>query len=68
MKTTRSSSFATVLSALILIPLGMNLVSAVYVLPNLDKATAQQCKNHDWPKDKHQAHMAWCAANNYKTN
>ena len=34
----------------------------------LDKATANQCANHDWPVDKHQVHMAWCAANGYQTN
>ncbi len=34
----------------------------------LDKATAQQCISHDWPKDAHQVHMAWCAANQYPTN
>ena len=35
---------------------------------NLDEATAQQCATHDWPKDAHNVHMAWCAANDYKTN
>ena len=34
----------------------------------LDEATAQQCATHDWPVTAHQVHMAWCAANNYKTN
>jgi hypothetical protein len=34
----------------------------------LDEATAQQCATHDWPKAAHNVHMAWCAANNYKTN
>jgi hypothetical protein len=34
----------------------------------LDKATAQQCASHDWPKDAHEVHMAWCAANGYETN
>ena len=35
---------------------------------HLEAATATQCKNHDWPVKAHQVHMAWCAANNYKTN
>ena len=30
----------------------------------LDKATAHQCINHDWPADAHNIHLAWCAANN----
>jgi hypothetical protein len=33
----------------------------------LEEATAQQCRTHDWPADKHQVHLAWCAANNYST-
>jgi hypothetical protein len=37
-------------------------------LHQLDQATAQQCASHDWPKDAHEVHMAWCAANSYKTN
>lgn len=42
--------------------------AAVSVVPALDKAIAHQCANHDWPTDKHQVHMAWCAANGYATN
>ena len=34
----------------------------------LDKATAQQCASHDWPKSAHEVHMDWCAANGYSTN
>ena len=34
----------------------------------LDKATAEQCKTHDWPADKHQVHINWCTDNNYPTN
>ena len=34
----------------------------------LDKATAHQCATHDWPKEAHEVHMAWCAANSYATN
>jgi ABC-type glucose/galactose transport system permease subunit len=34
----------------------------------LEAATATQCMQHDWPVKAHQVHMAWCAANNYKTN
>ena len=33
----------------------------------LDKATALQCRTHDWPKAAHQVHMDWCKANNYPT-
>jgi hypothetical protein len=34
----------------------------------LDKATAKQCINHEWPVEAHDIHLAWCAANNYPTN
>ena len=34
----------------------------------LDKATAQQCVNHDWPSSAHHVHMDWCKINGYKTN
>ena len=33
----------------------------------LDKATATQCRTHDWPIEAHQVHMDWCKANNYST-
>ena len=33
----------------------------------LDKATAQQCINHDWPTAAHKVHMDWCTANGYVT-
>lgn len=34
----------------------------------LDKATAQQCRTHDWPVAAHQIHMDWCVDNGYQTN
>jgi hypothetical protein len=38
------------------------------IIHQLDKATAQQCASHDWPKEAHEVHLAWCAANNYPTH
>jgi hypothetical protein len=43
-------------------------IGAQATIYTLDKATAQQCANHDWPKDAHDIHMDWCAANSYPTN
>ena len=60
-------SFPVSLVALIVIPLGFQVVSAVAVLPALEKSTAHQCKTHDWPVATHQVHMDWCAANGYDT-
>lgn len=33
----------------------------------LDKATALQCRTHDWPASAHKVHMDWCADNGYAT-
>ena len=38
------------------------------VVTNLDKATAQQCRTHDWPSHQHYTHMEWCLDNGYSTN
>jgi hypothetical protein len=39
----------------------------MFSVARLDKATALQCKAHDWPVKAHQVHMDWCKANNYAT-
>lgn len=31
----------------------------------IDKATAEQCRTHDWPKDADQIHRDWCVGNGY---
>ena len=46
----------------------ITLIALGVVVPLLDRATAVQCKNHAWPANAHQVHMAWCAANGYLTN
>ena len=33
----------------------------------LDKATATQCRTHDWPESAHKVHMNWCKTNGYTT-
>jgi len=43
-------------------------ITAPALIEQLDQATAQQCRTHDWPADKHQIHMDWCADNGYATN
>ena len=64
----RQASFPVALAALIVVPFGIQFARAVHVLPSLDRAVAQQCSTHDWPADKHQVHMDWCADNGYATN
>jgi len=31
----------------------------------IDKATAEQCRTHDWPKEADQIHRDWCITNGY---
>jgi len=61
------TSYATMAKIFVGFALFMGIATQVTVY-KLDEATAQQCATHDWPKDAHNVHMAWCAANNYKTN
>ena len=35
------------------------------VIHQLDKATAHQCRTHDWPKEADQIHRDWCIGNGY---
>jgi hypothetical protein len=46
----------------------MAVVATQISVQKLESATAIQCMQHDWPAKAHEIHMAWCAANNYKTN
>ena len=39
----------------------------MFSVNKLDKATALQCRKHDWPASAHMVHMDWCKANNYTT-
>jgi len=41
-------------------------VMATVGVKALDKATATQCRTHDWPADKAVATSKWCVANGYK--
>ena len=42
-------------------------VMATVGVKALDKATAAQCRTHDWPIKAHKIHMDWCADNGYVT-
>jgi hypothetical protein len=55
--------FATWAVALTGITAGM----ATFGVAQLDKATAVQCRTHDWPVTAHKVHMDWCASNGYAT-
>jgi hypothetical protein len=53
--------------ALLLFPV-IVAITAPAMIQQLDRATAQQCRTHDWPIALHQVHMDWCADNGYQTN
>jgi len=55
--------YITVAATLTGITAGM----ATFGVAQLDKATALQCRTHDWPVKTHKIHMDWCADNGYVT-
>lgn len=40
-------------------------VAGQLVIHQLDKATAKQCRTHDWPASADQIHRDWCIGNGY---
>ena len=56
------AGYITVAATLTGITAGM----ATFGVAQLDKATALQCRTHDWPADKAVATSKWCVANGYK--
>jgi hypothetical protein len=53
--------------ALLLVPVIVSITAPV-MIKQLDQATAQQCRTHDWLVTAHQVHMDWCVDNGYATN
>jgi len=41
-------------------------IGAQVTVHQLDKATAKQCLEHDWPKEADQVHRDWCLGAGYK--
>ena len=41
--------------------------AAQMFVARLDTATATQCRTHDWPVEKHDAHMDFCISYGYPT-
>ena len=46
---------------------GATAVMATFGVDELDKATALQCRTHDWPVSAHSIHIDWCESNGYST-
>ena len=38
-----------------------------YHVAEIEEATAQQCRTHDWPADAHDVHIEWCEVEGYST-
>ena len=55
------------LVALIALPLALQVPAALLVVPLLEQAVAQQCRDNIWPEHQHQAHIAYCAQEGYPT-
>jgi hypothetical protein len=45
---------------------GLGIIAGPVAAYFIDKATAEQCHTHDWPKDADQIHRDWCITNCYK--
>jgi hypothetical protein len=46
--------------------LGLGILAGPVAGHFIDKATAKQCINHDWPVEADQRHRDWCIANGYQ--
>jgi hypothetical protein len=46
---------------------GLTAGIVTFGVARLDKATATQCRTHDWPASAHKVHMDWCKSNGYIT-
>ena len=60
---------ATILAVAIWATAQVGLTAGIFTfgVNRLDKATALQCRTHDWPVKAHQVHMDWCKSNGYTT-
>jgi high-affinity K+ transport system ATPase subunit B len=58
---------AALFIAMVVTCVGATALLATVGVAQLDKATALQCRTHDWPVKAHKIHMDWCADNGYAT-
>jgi hypothetical protein len=62
------TNYRTFINLSIVILAAVMSIATHFGVEALDRATAEQCKAHDWPVAAHQIHMDWCATNGYATN
>ena len=56
----------TAFAAIIIWGFSLGIVSGPVAGYFIDRATAEQCRKHDWPQERNQAHRDWCLANGYQ--
>ena len=52
-------------AAVIVWAFGLGIIAGPVTGYFIAKATAEQCRTHDWPKDADQIHRDWCVGNGY---
>jgi len=63
----QSFSFASIAAFFTIKSIAFIAVASNGFLASLDKATAHQCRTHDWPADTHNIHIEWCEFEGYST-
>jgi len=55
-----------VFASVIVTAFGLGILAGPVAGYFIDKATAEQCRTHDWPKEADQIHRDWCIGNGYQ--
>ena len=54
-----------IFASVIITAFGLGILAGPVAGYFIDKATAEQCRTHDWPKETDQIHRDWCITNGY---
>jgi hypothetical protein len=54
-----------IFASVIITAFGLGILAGPVAGYFIDKATAEQCRAHDWPKEADQIHRDWCITNGY---
>jgi hypothetical protein len=54
-----------VFASVIVWSFGLGILAGPVAAYFIDKATAEQCRTHAWPKEADQIHRDWCITNGY---
>lgn len=61
-----NTTMSQLIATYVLISASILGIGAQITVHQLDKATAKQCLEHDWPKEADQVHRDWCLGAGYK--